>query len=228
VNSLFVIVEGKTEQEFVTHVLRPHLVTHDVWATPIGVTTKRDPKTGEKLKQGGGQWSQWLKDIKRSLRSKEPGLRVTSMFDFYGLPHDFPQGDGSVAKLDPVDRVESLERAMGDAVDDRRFIPYLQRHEFESLVLGGLDHLREQLPDEDARVGLDALRGEIEGMNPEDVNDGKATAPSKRLCRHVPGYNKALHGTLVTQRVGVDELKRTCKRFGAWVEKLEALGDATS
>lgn len=220
---LYIVVEGDTEQEFVTQLLEPHLRAKNVWTIPIEVATKRDRKTGQKLAKGGGHWKHWRKDIRNVLLSKADDLRVTSLFDLYGLPEDFPKLDACAAERDTVARAKLLEDAMGEDINDRRFIPYLQRHEFEALVLAGLDQLGEQLVDANARTGLDALRRELGTAAPEDVNDGKETAPSKRLLARVPGYNKKTHGPLVTSRVGIDQLRQRCQRFGMWVSTLEAL-----
>lgn len=225
---LYVIVEGDTEQEFVKQCLAPHFDAMSVWTTPIEVTTKRDRKTGRKLSQGGGHWKHWRKDICTVLRSNAADLRVTSLFDLYGLPEDFPRLSEHAAERNTVRRADLLESAMSEDLEDRRFIPYVQRHEFEALVLSGLEHLREQLVDADARAGLDALRAELGNTPPEDVNDGPETAPSKRLLARVPGYGKKAHGPLVTAKIGIDGLKHRCPRFGAWVRSLEALGERQS
>jgi hypothetical protein len=221
---LFIIVEGDTEQEFVKQSLAPHLNSFAVWTTPIEVQTKRDRVTGQKLARGGGHWKHWRKDIRNVLRTSATDLRVTSLFDLYGLPEDFPQLEACNAEVDTLRRAVLLERAMGDDIQNSHFIPYIQRHEFEALVLSGLELLREQLVDADARAGLEKLRAELGSTPPEDVNDGKETAPSKRLLACVPGYNKKTHGPQVTARVGIAGLKLRCPRFGAWVQALEALG----
>lgn len=220
---LIIIVEGHTEEEFVRQLLAPHLNALNVWTTHFTVTTKRDPKTGQKLSRGGGHWRLWRKDICKLLNSKADDLRVTSLFDLYGLPEDFPKLAACGVERDTVRRAALLEEAMSEDIKDPRFIPYVQRHEFEALVLAGLEHLGAQLMDADARTGLTALRAELGPMSPEDVNDGKKTAPSKRLLARIPGYNKKLHGPWVTAQVGIDGLKQRCPRFGAWVTLLEAM-----
>lgn len=110
---------------------------------------------------------------------------------------------------------------MLDDLGDRRMVPYLQRHEVEALVLAGLDRLATLLPDQ--KRGIEQLREAISSMLPEDVNDGATTAPSKRLSRYVPGYDKALHGPIVAEDVGLSVLRAKCPRFNQWIEKLEAL-----
>ncbi len=99
------------------------------------MTTRRDRKTGQKLAHGGGHWSHWKKDIATLLRSPSSDLRVTTMFDLYGLPADFPGLGQWGGEPDTVVRAARLESAMTTDVGDPRFIPYVQRHEFEALVL---------------------------------------------------------------------------------------------
>jgi hypothetical protein len=51
------------------------------------------------------------------------------------LPADFPAYDQALSAIDPYMRVEVLESAMAADISDSRFIPYIQLHEFEALVL---------------------------------------------------------------------------------------------
>jgi len=147
---------------------------------------------------------------------------VTTLFDLYGLPDDFPGLGAHAQEPDTNRRCDALQTALGAAVNDQRFIPYLQRHEFEALVLASLPALGELLDAEDDLAGLAALRREVDALTPEDVNDGRNTAPSKRLLAHIPGYSKTLHGPLVTSATGLIALRRTCPRFNAWLDQLEA------
>jgi hypothetical protein len=56
--------------------------------------------------------------------------------------------------------------------------------------------------------------------NPEDINQGKSTAPSKRLHQFIPGYSKVNHGVAIVQNAGIDVLFQKCTRFKIWVEML--------
>lgn len=108
----------------------------------------------------------------------------------------------------------------------RLIVPYIQRHEFEALVLASLPSLRELLDAEDDLEGLTRLEETLAGAAPEDINDGETTAPSKRLLDHVPGFRKSLHGPLATSGTGLAGLRQQCPRFGKWVGVLEALSTA--
>ena len=126
-----------------------------------------------------------------------------------------------LAEPDTQLRCELLQRALGREVEDHRLIPYLQRHEFEALVLASLPVLRNVLETEEDLAGLEALMREIRDVSPEDVNDGPESAPSKRLLRCIPGYRKTLHGPLAAEATGLALIRRACPRFDAWVARLE-------
>lgn len=219
---LYVLVEGQTEEKFVKDVLRPQLEFSSVWAIPIIVTTRREKRTGQKSR-GGGHWKHWENDL-RLLIGQHRGndVRFTTLFDLYGLPDDFPGIQTHGSDGDTTRRAISLEQSMAAVVNDWRLIPYLQRHEFEALVLACLDHLSSLL-DPSERSGADDLRRELGAASPEDVNDGKATAPSKRLTSHIAGYDKTTHGPLAIESAGLAEVRKKCPRFGAWLGQLEAL-----
>lgn len=219
---LIVVVEGQSEEAFVNDVIRPHLTAHTIYtsATIVGkVAAER--RGGDR---GGGSFGRWRKDLERVLRGdRSSDLRVTTMFDLYGLPPDFPGLEQHRADTDTLRRCEALESALAAELEDQRFIPYLQRHEFEALVLASLPSLRSILDAQDDLEGLDALERELDATPPEEVNDGKRTAPSKRLLAHIPGYVKTLHGPLATTDCGLAALRMACPRFDGWITQLEAL-----
>jgi hypothetical protein len=221
---LYVVVEGQTEEEFVKRVLGPHLQARHIYTTPIIVTTRRDRLTGKKLGKGGGHWKHWLKDLRRLL-GEHTGNNVafTTLFDLYGLPEDFPQLAALSQNADTLQRAVGLEQEMAATLDDRRLIPYLQRHEFEALVLASLDALGALLDTEDDVLGLEQLRVELAHLAPEDVNDGPDSAPSKRLESRIPSYDKTLHGPLAVEAARLANIRAVCPRFNAWVTKLEGL-----
>jgi len=207
---LYVIVEGRTEEIIANRMLVPHLSTLGVYPTVHS-------------EDGGRRWTRWRKHIASWMRhDRKPEVRFTTMFDLYALPQDFPGKAAHAAISDTARRVELLEQAMFDDLGDKGLVPYLQRHEIEALVLAGLERLADLLPEE--RKGTERLRDAIGSMSPEDVTDGPATAPSKRLLHHVPGYDKTLHGPIVAEDVGLPGLRAKCPRFHQWVGKLEALG----
>ena len=107
-------------------------------------------------------------------------------------------------------------------MDDRRFIPYIQLHEFEALILSNPaklnhDYLEYERP-------ITELTKSIEGMNPELINDDPNTAPSKRILSCIPEYNKTVAGVAIAELIGLPILREKCRHFNDWLTQLEELG----
>jgi hypothetical protein len=224
VTRLIVVVEGQTEEAFVNDVLAPHLLKRDVYATATIVGKVNAQRRGHRGR-GGGHFRHWRRDLERILgNDRNADLRVTTLFDLYGLPEDFPSIEEYGRDADTNRRCDALQAALGDAFGDYRLIPYIQRHEFESLVLASLSSLGKLLDAQDDLEGLAQLEAGIRQAAPEDINDGADTAPSKRLLASVPGYVKTLHGPLAIADTGMVTVRSRCSRFDAWISKLETLG----
>jgi Domain of unknown function (DUF4276) len=54
------------------------------------------------------------------------------------------------------------------------------------------------------------------------------TAPSKRLARVFPRYQKALHGPLAIDAIGVERIRTACPHFASWLARLEAVAAGRS
>ncbi len=59
--------------------------------------------------------------------------------------------------------------------------------------------------------------------NAELINEGHETAPSKRILKVIPEYNKVSVGAMLTELEGIIALKEKCKHFGDWIKTLEKL-----
>ena len=218
---LHIIVEGKTEENFVNRILKPHLGDFLVGASAVVVTTSR--KRG---KRGGlSDYKKPRNDIIRlTKQEKNDDVRFTTMFDLYGLPKNFP-GNAAAAQSDPFERAKALEDALAQDIDDRRFIPYIQLHEFEALLLSDPGKLKSQFDgsaDAIARLATMAARF----PSPEHINDSSTTAPSKRIIRAIPEYDgrKASAGPIVAEKIGLPTIRAKCAHFANWLAKLENLG----
>ncbi|WP_367132192.1 DUF4276 family protein [Saccharothrix sp. HUAS TT1] len=111
-----------------------------------------------------------------------------------------------------------VERRLAEEVGDRRFRPNLVVHELEAWVFAAADELGQFLGPELA----DRLRGDVRAAGgPESVNDGPATAPSKRLLAYCPGYVKTLDGPLAIQALGLVRLRAVCPHLDAWLRTFE-------
>lgn len=219
-NRVLVSVEGQTEETFVREVLSKHLWNHNVSLESVLITTHR-VKQGANFKGGVLSYAQASKEVRRLLHDSNV-VAVTTMYDLYHLPSDFP-GQGTRPARDGHAKALHLENAFQNDIGSQRFRPYLQVHEFEaflfvdpartaSLLAGGAD-LEEH------------LQGIKRGFpTPEDINDSPNTAPSKRILALYPRYDKPLYGSLVSLDVGLDVVRAECPHFNEWVNWLESLG----
>ena len=206
---LAVSVEGRTEEEFVKTVLADHLRGHGVEPIPILIGRARG-------RFGGGNVS-----VERLVPEMKHlygyFAAVTSLVDFYGFRR---RGDRETA--------DELEERLGEALrrvvrgwDPRRVIPYIQQYEFESLLFSDVDAFAVFDVSNKVVRGLRRIRSQF--PSPEDINDKWATAPSRRIKRAMPEYSKVVHGPLIAGETGLDAIRRECRRFNAWIERLETL-----
>src|SRR6266702_6592607 len=87
---LLFVVEGQSEEAFVNGVLAPHLWSHSVYASATIVGTPRR-RGSAPVRKGGGDWRRWERDVRRVLGEQAKAcLRVTTLFDLYGLPSGCP------------------------------------------------------------------------------------------------------------------------------------------
>ena len=120
-------VEGPTEETFVRTLLSPQLQDHGLWLVPIIVKTR--PIPGRTASRGGHIPYTRIKKELLGLLEDTSAIAVTTMYDVYALPRDFPgyetgpQSSGSA-------RVSHLEAALGQDIAHLKFFPYLQLYEF--------------------------------------------------------------------------------------------------
>lgn len=222
-----VLCEGQTEQGFVEDVLKPYLMDKGFAAVKSILVT-----TNKKKNARGGlvTYTHAYNDLQIMLASYKDGPYekhiITTMFDMYALPDDFPGYAEAQLMADRYERVASFEAALVDAVGSDRFIPYIQLHEYEALVFCGLDYLIEMY--EGTEKSIDILKDELAAIgNPELVNDSPRTSPSKRIINAIEGdkkthfnYDKPKAGKFVAQKVGIENLRSQCRHFNEWIEKL--------
>lgn len=217
---LLMSVEGQTEQAFVGAVIAPHLAG-------LGIdTSARLLFTNRRLGGRGGviRYLQVRRDLERLFKQhRGDDVRFTTMIDLYGLPDDFPGFSAAQAIADPVARVQCLEASFAADLGDDRFIPFIQLHEFEAVLFCDLTQLVPRV--EGSEYGVRALQQEVAGLQPEQINDGEATAPSKRIIRHFPIYerSKPRLGPTAAAAIGLPAIRRRCPHFDEWITHLEQL-----
>ncbi|OQX27512.1 MAG: hypothetical protein BWK80_04965 [Desulfobacteraceae bacterium IS3] len=222
---LNMIVEGQTEQAFVKNVLSQYLASYHIYISVRCVETGRNKS---RIYRGGMTgYEKAEKDIHRWMKEdKNEDARFTTMFDLYGLPADFPGFDDAKKLSDPYLLVEKIETSFEQDICDRRFIPYIQLHEYESLILTDPDKFKTLF------IGADKQINKLKELishysSPELINDGEETAPSKRIIKEMPLYKdmKSTAGPIIAQKIGLEAIRQKCSHFNEWVIKLESLAN---
>ena len=150
---LNIVVEGQTEETFVRDVLSDHLAMHNVVAVARCVETGR--KHGKVYRGGLFNYAKARRDILCWMKEDSSlDTRFTTMFDLYHLPKTFPGYGKAVAKSDVYRRVELLENFMEEDIADerKRFIPYIQLHEFEAILFVEPQSFATQFPNKKGKV----------------------------------------------------------------------------
>ena len=217
------VVEGQTEETFVNNILAPHLATNSIWASARCVMTKRTARA--KYSGGIPNYAKAINDIRSWLREDaNSDAYFTSMFDLYRLPNDFPGYEDAMRLNAPYDRVRRLEDALRSDVSDDRFIPFIQLHEFEALLLSDPRKFDVHFLDDESGIRrLTELVSEYE--SPELIDQGDDTAPSKRISNEIPRYarQKASAGPIVARAIGLPTIRLKCPHFAEWLDALEDL-----
>jgi len=214
---LLIVAEGQTEELFVKKHLQPYLQSQGLMNL---VQCHRIKSTGGGLVR----FHQLEADLCRDLRGKD--VVVSTMIDLYALPGNFPNYHEAMQLSDHLERVEFLENRLKDYLQSKmdialsHFIPNIQLHEFESLLFAserGFELFDEQV------VAFPALQKVMAAYpNPETINDGKETAPSKRMQKLVQGYNKVVDGNAMIERIGMRTVLEKCPHFSKWVNSIIA------
>lgn len=222
---LYLFAEGQTEQTFADTVLKQHLANCGVYLhNPVLVAHAR--KKGRVHRGGGRKYEPMKNDILRFLR-QESGRDVffTTMIDLYALHSGFPGKNEAEQIRDPYRRVEELEASWAGDVDDGRFIPFIQLHEFEAYLFVNIEKLGQFFAGTDCRIRR--LQGILSGYgSPELIDHGETTAPSKQIISEFPEYEgaKPVIGPLVAEDIGLSEIRSACPHFAQWLSRLEGLG----
>lgn len=215
IRAIYIICEGQTEEEFVNGILRPYFNSHQIYdVRPILMTTSKGQK-------GGDVKYDRLKFNIDKLLKRETDILVTTFIDYFRLKSDFPNFENAQQILNKIQRIDFLEQSLAGAINNPRFIPYIQLHEFEGLLFAAKDGF-EFLPDL-KQTNLNKLLSAVEEKeNPEELNDGELTAPSKRLEQLIPGFdkNKPFYGGLIAEVNTINAVLDRCLRFKAWLETL--------
>ena len=202
---LAISVEGRTEEEFVKHVLAERLRVRDV--EPCASSLNGNV-TVERVADRMANLS-WNFEY------------VTSLVDFYGF-----RDKGGASRHELEQRINELaEVRIGLPKRQPNVSAYIQQYEFEGLLFSNVNAFGTAANASEENVEK-LLRIRSACRTPEDINDNPSTAPSKRLEKIMPYYRKVVYGRLVAEETGLDVIRAECPRFNEWVTRLESLGNS--
>ena len=173
----------------------------------------------------GSSEETFVNDVLRWIESDRgrPNTFYTSFIDLYAFPKDSqsPYTKRIQNITDHYQRVSELEAGIAQDIDQENFIPYVQLHEFETLLLVDPDRLLIMFPDGQRQVNK--LKRDIGDLDPEEINESPLSAPSKRIIKYLPNYEgqKAQVGPLIADDIGLSLLRQKCPHFDEWITKLE-------
>jgi len=208
---LYIVVEGQTEVEFVESLLVPYFQQFGIYSViPVIIHTSA---TG---KGGLVNYAHLRNKVEDLLRTGSKEIVVTTMVDFFRCP-ELPCPEKWKNICNHKEQVAEMEKCIAEDINDSRFIPNIQLHEFEALLFSSNKGFEEYFSKEEAlktQAIIDLF------ANPEDINSTPQGAPSKRLLSIKENYEKVVEGNLIAMEVGIIDILSKCTRFRAWIDKL--------
>lgn len=220
---VYVVVEGQTERAVIQQAFAPDLANQGILLNPRIV--------GKPGKKGGDcRFSRVLPEI-CNLLLQESDSFVTTFFDYYALPNDWPNREASQVLSSYQQKANEIEKGLREAalaqfkrIDPKRFVPYIQMHELEALLYADSKIMGDILgvDGEKFQKILDEFNGQCEA-----INDSSVTAPSKRIMSLVPFYKKGssvnAHGWRILKQIGLQRIREQCPHFDGWITAIEQL-----
>lgn len=215
-------VRGRPNRGF-AQVLQPHLF-------PTGAGVVHTLAVGQKDHHhlyGVGRSTRYeriRRFIQNTIKQRE-GMNVffTTLFDLYALPDDFPgKNDNVRLPENPTPYVLALQRAFEEDIKYHRFIAHLQLHEYETLLFADPEAFAISFENCEQEIGrLKEIAASVASI--EHIDDGRDTAPSKRIVEIIPEYagRKSTAGPDIAEFIGVARIRSACPHFDRWLVRLE-------
>ena len=199
---LAIVVEGRTEEEFVNGLVAPELQRLGISSQPI-------------LLRGNVSIDRVAAEMSILSWSFDS---VTSFVDYYGFKDKENESPDTLQAV--ID--DKAKRRISPKYNQSRIFSYVQKYEFEGLLFSETDAF-DRLYGEANKYGqiLASIRSKFQ--TPEDINDDSQTAPSKRIASIIPRYQKVIDGPLVAMETGLTTIRFECPCFDTWVSRLESL-----
>lgn len=217
---VYIIVEGQTEQTFIRELLAPMLSYSSIYLHPVLIG-----KPGHK--GGDIRFDRAKSDIGNFLKQRSDTY-ISTMFDYSRIEKSWPgrvhvqNSDTAVEKARKIEHetLSEIKKMFPQQNIEKRFIPYIEMHEFEALLFSDINILANIIDADSGKI--DAFLKECGG--PEEINDNPQAAPSKRLqslCNNK--YRKVAMGKIIAEAISIQTIREQCPHFNEWLIKLESL-----
>lgn len=127
---VIVLCEGQSEESFIKRVLSPYLIYHGIYVNPVIL--------------GGVSHYAGIRRERKRLGKNSSGS-LTTMLDYYKLPQDFP-GVATCNETEPCKIAAYIEdevyKDLKNEISSITFFPYIQMHEYESLLFSDVSQFR--------------------------------------------------------------------------------------
>lgn len=138
--------------------------------------------------------------------------------------HQFPKWEEAKSIADKGKKLDKVEEGMSLGINEsvrNRFIPYIQLHEFETLLFSDKSVFDKYLVKikPQGREELNNIFKKFD--NPEDINNNVNTSPSARIKKIFVGYDKSIYGNILADEIGLEVIMRKNRRFKEWLNKIE-------
>ncbi|MEO5346215.1 MAG: DUF4276 family protein [Magnetococcus sp. YQC-9] len=218
-----VICEGQTEEMFVQKLLAPWFTQREIF-----LTARLLGKSGHK---GGKVCRERLFKDARLLLLEDSSSYCTTLIDYYGMKSDVPGKIEADQLPTPAAKAAcliaaisaSLQEELGErqATAMRRFIPYVQLHEFEALLFSDPKGLTKGIYQDHLVDDFITIRKGFD--TPENINNSIHTAPGKRIEALFPLYEKPNDSISAALEIGLEAMRRECALFRGWMDRLAGL-----
>ena len=217
--TVYIICEGRTETALVKNLIAPELGKKGIFISPIPL--------GGSGKSGNVTFPRLLRDVRNQLYSFR-SCYCSTLVDYYGIDDNFPGKQQATKRLVLSEKhhtvCSALSGALAQTLDEgpmRRFIPYVQMHEFEGLLFSEPSQLATALRRQELAHQFWDIRNDFE--TPEHIDDSSVSAPSKRIQQIFPRYRKVQMGERAARAITLEKIRQQCPLFNAWLAKLEDL-----
>lgn len=223
--NIYIIVEGQSEEKFIKEILTPYFANKNIFLYAERVITGKD-NFGKSCKGGGSSYLSYKNHLDKRIKEfdSQKNYYFSTMIDFYALPKDFPKLEESQNIQGRYEQIAFLEKAFKDDIGFDNFIPYIQLHEFETLLFCDTNAIVECFFDMNTKKLFNTIQEDIKNYdNIEMINSSTHNAPSKRLDRYTDGVycgSKVSSSFSILKNIDIEVIKQKCSHFNSWLEEI--------